>query len=172
MENIVSEEMTTGDAVWIATALLHREHPDVADFSTADIRQRVQTEGIARHVKPITVYLHAQTHCVADFPASPARLRMLESTAPDRRRLFKSGDTYHPDREGPQDHGGTRTTPRREALPARFASLLDWYRTHYSASSGNPADSDPILALRGHGKEVWSDEEPDAYVARMRAVWV
>jgi hypothetical protein len=27
---------------------------------------------------------------------------------------------------------------------------------------------DPILALRGVGKDVWNDEEPDAYVRRLR----
>ena len=31
--------------------------------------------------------------------------------------------------------------------------------------------SDPILALRGMGREIWADEDADAYVARLRQGW-
>ena len=31
--------------------------------------------------------------------------------------------------------------------------------------------SDPILALRGMGKEIWTNEDADAYVARLRRGW-
>lgn len=31
--------------------------------------------------------------------------------------------------------------------------------------------SDPILALRGMGKEMWADEDADAYVNRLRQGW-
>ena len=30
---------------------------------------------------------------------------------------------------------------------------------------------DPILALRGMGKEIWANEHADAYVARLRQGW-
>ena len=30
---------------------------------------------------------------------------------------------------------------------------------------------DPILALRGVGRELWADEEADAYVSRLRKSW-
>ena len=30
---------------------------------------------------------------------------------------------------------------------------------------------DPILALRGVGRELWADEEADAYVSRLREGW-
>lgn len=30
---------------------------------------------------------------------------------------------------------------------------------------------DPILALRGVGKEIWANEEADAYVERLRQDW-
>lgn len=44
---------------------------------------------------------------------------------------------------------------------------------------GPPADagqlarvaSDPILALRGTGREIWADEDADAYVRRLREGW-
>ena len=31
--------------------------------------------------------------------------------------------------------------------------------------------ADPILALFGPGKEIWADEDPDAYVRRLREEW-
>ena len=31
--------------------------------------------------------------------------------------------------------------------------------------------SDPILALRGTGKEMWADEDADAYINRLRQGW-
>lgn len=30
---------------------------------------------------------------------------------------------------------------------------------------------DPILALRGEGRELWADEEADTYVSRLREGW-
>ena len=30
---------------------------------------------------------------------------------------------------------------------------------------------DPILSLRGLGKEIWQDEDADAYVRRLREDW-
>ena len=30
---------------------------------------------------------------------------------------------------------------------------------------------DPILALRGVGRELWADEEANAYVSRLREGW-
>jgi hypothetical protein len=35
----------------------------------------------------------------------------------------------------------------------------------------NPIDDDPLLALRGSGKEIWADEHADEYVRRLRDGW-
>ena len=32
-------------------------------------------------------------------------------------------------------------------------------------------EADPILSLRGLGKAIWADEDPDAYVERLREGW-
>ncbi len=32
-------------------------------------------------------------------------------------------------------------------------------------------ESDPLLALRGSGKELWADEHADQYVRRLREGW-
>ena len=36
---------------------------------------------------------------------------------------------------------------------------------------GGGREADPILSLRGLGKAVWADEDPDAYVDRLREGW-
>jgi hypothetical protein len=35
----------------------------------------------------------------------------------------------------------------------------------------NPTDDDPLLALRGSGKDLWADEHADEYVRRLRESW-
>jgi hypothetical protein len=35
----------------------------------------------------------------------------------------------------------------------------------------NAIDDDPLLALRGSGKEIWADEHADEYVRRLRDGW-
>ena len=84
------------DEVWIATALLHREHPGALDFSLDEIVDRLRREGIEERPG---VYPHVSLHCVANRPPKPARYRMLFETARSRRRLFRPGDPYHPKRE-------------------------------------------------------------------------
>jgi hypothetical protein len=46
---------------------------------------------------------------------------------------------------------------------------MEWYRC-WSRSRGGKA-TDPLLALYGSGKELWSDEHADEYVARLRKGW-
>lgn len=38
-------------------------------------------------------------------------------------------------------------------------------------SDARQAPVDPILALRGVGRELWTDEGVDAYVSRLREGW-
>ena len=45
----------------------------------------------------------------------------------------------------------------------------DSHDAEFSAAGG-PME-DPILALRGLGKEVWTDEDADDYVRRLRVDW-
>ena len=151
------------DEVWIATALLHREHPDHADFTVEEIVERAQKEGIERPLRP-GVYVHVVQHCVANRPPSPGRYRMLFQTAGGRRRLFRKGDPYHPAREG------TKMIPAAENIPSVYRSLLAWYRDWCAAAEAEPQD-DPLLALRGSGKGLWSDEHADDYVRRLREGW-
>ena len=58
-------------------------------------------------------------------------------------------------------------------VPERYRGLrglMAWYQREY-VSSRERCAADPILALRGLGKEMWLDEDADAYVARLRKAW-
>src|SRR4030088_1902208 len=123
MNNTAATEtdLKVADEVWIAAALLHRENPAETDFAVDEIVRRAQRE---RLHKPFRrgVYVHVIQHCVANRAPNPGRYRMLFETAPGRRRLFRKGDVYHPDREG------AKGTPNREDIPDMYSGLLSWYR--------------------------------------------
>lgn len=152
------------DEVWIAAALLHREHADRPDFTIEEITDRVRSEGIVIPLRP-GVYIHVVQHCVANRPPNPGRYRMLFESAPGRRRLFRKGDSYHPAREG------SKITPALEDMPEAYTDLLDWYRGWSSGSGSAPAAEDPLLVLRGSGRQIWADEHADDYIRRLREGW-
>jgi hypothetical protein len=124
------------DEIWLATSLLHRENPGRVDFSVVEIVERAMREKLAGGYRP-GLQIHASTHCVATKPPNPARHRLLSETGRGRRRLFRPGDKFHPDRKG----GKTRPDP--EALPAKYRYLFDWYEHDYATSSGEPGRLPP-----------------------------
>jgi hypothetical protein len=157
-------EIKVADEVWIATALLHREHPDEADFAIEEIMQRARKEAGKQLLRP-GVYVHVVQHCVANRPPNPGRYRMLYETAPGRRRLFRSGDSYDNAREN------SKIVPASEDIPSEYAALLNWYRNWAQDSEKDRIKNDPLLALRGSGKKLWADEHADEYVRRLREGW-
>jgi hypothetical protein len=158
-------EIKVADEAWIATALLHREHPDQPDFAIDEIVARARQESVATPLRP-GVYIHVVQHCVANRPPNPGRYRMLFESGPGRRRLFRKGDPYDPAREG------SKVTPSPHELPEGYRGLLDWYRRWSGPGSGSPPPAaDPLLALRGSGRQLWSDEHADDYVQRLRESW-
>jgi hypothetical protein len=157
-------QIKVADEVWIATALLHREHPEQADFAIDEITQRAAKEA-GRQPLRAGVYVHVVQHCVANRPPNPGRYRMLYESAPGRRRLFRNGDNYDSAREG------AKTVPAKEDIPSEYAGLLEWYRDWSQDSIEERIKNDPILALRGSGKELWADEHADEYVRRLREGW-
>jgi len=158
------EHISVADEVWVATALLHQEHPDRADFTAQEIVARVRRENIHGALRP-GIYVHAIQHCVANRKPNPGRYRMLFATGKTTRRLLRPGDPSHPERRG------AKVTPSKAALPSAYQHLVDWYEHTYAPSTSGGQAQDPILALRGVGKEVWRDEAPDAYVQRLRRDW-
>ena len=156
--------LKVADEVWIATALLHREHPKRVDFRVEEIVERSGREAIAGPVRP-GVYVHVVQHCVANRPPNPGRYRMLFETRPAHRRLFRKGDPFHPEREG------SKITPGREELPGGYEGLLDWYRDWSSGAGRKALEADALLSLAGSGKDLWADEPADEYVRRLREGW-
>jgi hypothetical protein len=157
-------ELKVADEVWIATALLHREHPDQDDFTVAEIVERARKEGLTPELRP-GVYLHANLHCVANRPPNPGRYRMLLETGANRRRLYRPGDPADEARRG------GKITPVRAAIPSRYHALLDWYEKDYASRRGLKPEADPLLALRGSGRALWVAEPADQYVHRLREGW-
>lgn len=164
MTTSTSSKIKVADEVWIATALLHREHPERADFSIDEIVERARHEGLYTSLRP-GVYVHTVQHCVANRAPNPGRYRMLFETSEGRRRLFRGGDSYHPDREG------AKITPASEDLPEDYVRLLDWYHDWGAILNKGILLADPLLTLRGSGKQLWSDEHADDYVRRVREGW-
>jgi hypothetical protein len=48
---------------------------------------------------------------------------------------------------------------------------LNWYRDWSNASAISSAETDPLLALAGSGKDLWADEHADEYVRHLREGW-
>ena len=157
-------QIKVADEVWIAAALLHREHPDRVDFEIEEIVRRATKEAGRRPLRP-GVYVHIVQHCVANRPPTPGRYRMLFETAPGRRRLYRNGDNYDPAREG------AKIVPAREDIPSDYSDLLDWYRGWSQGDVEERIKNDPLLALYGDGKDLWADESADDYVRRLREGW-
>ncbi len=157
-------QLRVADEAWIAATLLHREQPGAMDFTVEQIVQRAKREAITPSLRP-GVYVHVLQHCVANRPPNSGRYRMLFETSPGRRRLFRRGDSYHPEREG------GKVAPRREDLPYGYEGLLNWYETWSAAEAAQAAQSDALLSLRGSGRHLWATEHSDDYVRRLREGW-
>lgn len=153
----VTAAIRVADEVWIAAALLHREHPDAADFSLKEIEARLVREGLTDDKRP-GVYPHLSVHCVANRPPSSGTYRMLFETAPSRRRLFRPGDPYHPKREG------GKLMPGRAEIPATYHALLDWYEREWTPATV----VDPLLELASRHRDLWKGVDGDDYVRRLR----
>ena len=131
-------DMLVSDEAWLATALLHREHPEAEDFSLEEIRERSVKEF---HDHRPGVWQHIVSHGVASNPPNPAQYRMLHSSARGRRRLYRKGDPVHPERQG-------KIYPERRKLPERYRPLVDWYLAEYNSPHEGSGSSNPALLLR------------------------
>jgi len=138
------------DLVWVATALLHQDHPDRTDFTNEEIQRRAEQEDAEVGSRP-GIATHISSHCVASKEPRPAKHRMLTRTRNGRSRLFRSGDKFHPLR------AGGNVTPPRENLPEKYQYLLDWYETEYNkhgaeeeaATKSRGATAETLLRMMG-----------------------
>jgi hypothetical protein len=152
------------DEVWLATLMLHQRHPERSDFLIEEIVEFADSAKELRFIGPLRSGFYV--HVVANRPPNPGRYRMLFETSPGRRRLFRPGDAYHPQREG------GKISPKVEDLPENwFRGLLAWYGDWCAKAAERAIEDDPLLALRGSGKDIWADEHADDYVRRLREGW-
>jgi hypothetical protein len=164
----IKPTIKVADEVWLATLMLHQRHPERLDFSIEEIMEFAAIAKELRIMGPLRpgFYVHVVQHCVANRPPNPGRYRMLFETSPGRRRLFRHGDAYHPQREG------GKISPKPENLPEnRFKGVLSWYRDWCAKVGERAVEDDPLMALRGSGKDLWADEHADDYVRRLREGW-
>lgn len=155
------ERVLLADACWLAVASLHHKHPDSPGFSAAEILQKLRQLSLGDYL-PSSVHAHLYQHCVANVEPSSGRYRMLTRLPDGALRLFRPGDYAHPKRRG-------KVRPAREAIPREYQGLVDWYDEVYAPSAGE--QEDPVLAMRGVGKELWRDVSGDAFVASLREGW-
>jgi hypothetical protein len=153
-------DLKVADAVWVATAMLQKEHPKQDGFSVADIVERVKAEGLTDG-EDGSIYLHANQHCVANRPPNQARLRMLFQTKGNLRRLYCPTEPFHPARNG-------RFCPEPSELPIHLLPLIDWYQDWCSKQPRRTITQDPLLALAGTGDGRWGLDAVE-YVNRLRA---
>ena len=146
------------DLAWLGLALLQYEFPERLGFTPSEILARIKREGIVEPLPP-GVAIHISSHGVASLSPNPGRYRLFTRVPPNRYRLFKPGDQVHPARTG-------KTCPERGDMPG-YEWLIDWYQ-QWTASVPDE-ESDPILQLRGLGKEIWSGIDGVEYQRSLRA---
>jgi hypothetical protein len=159
MKSAPQIDLSAADAVWVATALLHCEHPRKKAFSVKEIVHRVESERLSSR-QPMTIYQHANQHCVANRTPNNARLSMLVETPDGLRRLYRQGDPIDPQRVG------TRHLPDPASLPEGHRHLLGWYAAWEKKHAGD-LSSDPLLALAG----TWTFGDADTFVRELREGW-
>ena len=143
---IIMKYISAADLVWLATAALTRAHPDRSGFSHDEILGRVEELEPDHGFKAATIPTHITSHCVANKKPDPGKHRKLFLNADGTYRLYRPRDPYHPGRKD------GKLLPDANRIPPKYRELLDWYQMTYMHSRPAP-DEDPILALRGLGKD-------------------
>ena len=162
--NVPEKQIRVADEAWLALALLLLEKSDRVSFSAKEILDRVKREQVHPELRP-GVQVHIYLHNVANAEPNSAKYRMFYKLSDDTYRLYRPGDAAHPSRKG-------KTAPHRDELPEKYRHVLDWYEREYCSrpTVSNEAD-DPILQMRGVGKEIWADTSADEYVGSLRSDW-
>ena len=160
----MAKHIRVADEAWLALALLHQERPETESFTAREIMERLRAERVTPELRP-GLQAHIYLHNVANLEPNSARYRMFYRLPGDTYRLFRSGDRAVPARRG-------KIKPKREELPEKYHYLLDWYDQTYSGNEiAVKEEDDPILQMRGLGKEIWAGTDADEYVRSLRADW-
>lgn len=151
--------LTVTNAVWVATALLHKKHRERNGFNPEEIVRVVRELNLTEGAED-SVWQHVRQHSVANKKPQPNTVCMLFDPGGGIRRLFRSGDKAHPGRNV------NRTHPVWEKLPQQYRELKRWYEEEWNGGEVNRMN-DPLFALIG----TWKDEPADEYVAKLRSDW-
>ena len=116
---------STSTAVWIATALLHKEYPSRDAFQGREIFNKVKALKILR-ASDSTLKTHISHHCVANAVPSPNKDRKLLRLGNGWFRLWKDRDEYNGGRMSGE------SVPYINKIPKPFQYLFDWYSNEYS----------------------------------------
>ena len=127
-------------------ASLTREQPDQSGFSHDEILKTVHELMPNHGFKLSTIRTHITSHCVANKKPDPGKHRKLFLNADGTYRLYRPGDEYHAGRKD------GKLLPDVNRIPKEYCDLLDWYHAKHLRTR-KAVESDPILALRGLGKE-------------------
>lgn len=125
--NII-EKLSTANAVWIATALLHKENEGKNAFQIKEIFEKVKKLDLLT-TQDSTLSMHISLHCVANAKAAPDTHKKLFRVSSGWYRLFREGDSFHESRvKG-------KIEPLPEMIPQQYRYLIDWYKNEYAKSS-------------------------------------
>lgn len=164
IKQYVKSEIKVADELFVAVALLEREHPERDSFSVREILERAQKESLSGKQRP-GLKIHAYGHAVANLPPHGGKYRMLYKTSNGNLRLLRAGDDVHPDRN-------QKIWPGADELPAKYSELIEWAKHRYRTKRAEKNTwLQGIFQLRGSGKKLWSDENPDEYVRKLREKW-
>jgi hypothetical protein len=123
-------EVSCAVEVFVATALLHREHPEREDFTIQEIVNRVARENLTGALRS-GINVHVSQHCVANKPPNPAKHRMLYATGKHKRRLALPNDIAHEDRTG-------KIFPDAEDVPEAYRPVLIWAQKRFERVLDSP----------------------------------
>ena len=162
----IMKHMSAADLVWVATALLHREHPKSTGFVPRDIARKVLATEPQHSLDPKTISQHISKHCVANKKPDPSRHRILFQNEDGSYRLYRSGDPFSEGREN------GKITPEPAVLAVKYADLLHWYRDEFDQGPIPDRNEDPLLELRGLGSEVWKElGGGEWFIRELRSNW-
>ncbi len=156
-------KIKVADECWVALAALARRDPSRQSFTIREILAQIRSENAYGELRP-GLGAHLHQHNVANCAPSTARYRMFYRTEDGGLRLYHPGDPAHPARRG-------KSHPSRGDLPVQYHELLDWYESVYCKGVREAQEEDPILRMRGLGKELWRRTDADTYVDTLRSGW-
>jgi hypothetical protein len=163
---IFMKELKAADLVWLAAVQLKKDQQERAGFSPDEILKKALEIEPDNGFSQSTLRTHISRHCVANLPPAGAQHRMLTKNPNGSYRPYRHGDEYHPAR------ASGKTCPDANAIPSKYKDLIAWFDIEYDRRPNALSDEDPLLALRGLGKELWKElGGGEKFIHELRANW-